>query len=202
MAGFFPTSCAAFWPDSTSRPASQRMPAAVFTPMSMPRETTFAVNAYQDPVMIKVVGRACFQNTGPLNDFFRRMIASGRRAFVVDFQECSGMDSTFLGVLAGIGIELRKPHHQGSLVVCRLGERNLELVTNLGLHRILTVDGGQALNGTESVPGQSYQSLAGDRLNQVQNARLVLQAHENLVEVDESNRAKFQDVIAFLRNQG
>jgi len=29
----------------------------------------------------------------------------------------------------------------------------------------------------------------------------VLEAHENLVTVDESNRSKFQDVLAFLKNR-
>jgi hypothetical protein len=29
----------------------------------------------------------------------------------------------------------------------------------------------------------------------------VLEAHENLVSVDEANRAKFQDVLAFLKNR-
>ena len=32
-------------------------------------------------------------------------------------------------------------------------------------------------------------------------ARLVLDAHENLVAVDEANRAKFQDVLSFLKNR-
>lgn len=36
---------------------------------------------------------------------------------------------------------------------------------------------------------------------EVESARMVLQAHENLVEIDESNRTKFQDVISFLKNQ-
>jgi hypothetical protein len=35
----------------------------------------------------------------------------------------------------------------------------------------------------------------------VENARMVLEAHENLVNADESNRSKFQDVLAFLRNR-
>jgi len=36
---------------------------------------------------------------------------------------------------------------------------------------------------------------------EVSDAKKVLAAHENLAEADESNVAKFQDVIAFLKNQ-
>ena len=35
----------------------------------------------------------------------------------------------------------------------------------------------------------------------IENARMVLEAHEHLVSADEANRTKFQDVLAFLRNR-
>ena len=54
------------------------------------------------------------------------------------------MDSTFLGVLAGIALELRKRTPKGSLVLARMGQRNLELIRNLGLHQLLTVDTADA----------------------------------------------------------
>ena len=36
---------------------------------------------------------------------------------------------------------------------------------------------------------------------EIETARLVLEAHENLVSADEANRTKFQDVLSFLRNR-
>jgi hypothetical protein len=35
----------------------------------------------------------------------------------------------------------------------------------------------------------------------VERARLILEAHENLVAADPSNQDRFQDVLAFLRNR-
>jgi hypothetical protein len=35
----------------------------------------------------------------------------------------------------------------------------------------------------------------------VERARLILEAHENLVAADPANQDKFQDVLAFLRNR-
>jgi hypothetical protein len=109
------------------------------------------------------------------------------------------MDSTFLGVLAGVALELRKKSPDGSLVLARVGQRNLELIRNLGLHRLLTLDTGQATapanldNCRDALNCQTHTEL--------ENARLVLEAHENLVAADEANRTKFQDVLAFLRNR-
>jgi len=158
---------------------------------------TFLVDAASDPVAIRIEGRASFQNSACLNDFFNDLIARGSKRFVMDFQNCTSMDSTFLGVLAGVALQLRKLTPPGSLVLCRMAPRNLELVRNLGLHRLLTVD-------TETVDlnltSQAALPCTGDR-GELESARLVLAAHENLVTADENNRAKFQDVLTFLKTR-
>lgn len=155
----------------------------------------YLVNAYSDPVVVRIDGRACFQNSAGLRDFVTEMIRQGKQRFVFDFQHCASMDSTFLGVLAGAALELRKAG--GSLIAARLGQRNLELLRNLGLHRLLIVDsGGHPMNFAPC-----DQPIANPAQDEIEGARLVLEAHENLVTADESNRSKFQDVLAFLRSR-
>ena len=44
-------------------------------------------------------------------------------------------------------------------------------------------------------------TAADIKSTELESARLVLEAHENLVAVEDSNRAKFQDVLAFLKNR-
>ena len=157
----------------------------------------YLVDAYSDPVVIRVEGRASFQNSSCLRDFISEMLARGKTRFVLDFQRCASMDSTFLGVLAGAAIELRKSSPHGSIVVSRVGQRNLELMRNLGLHRLLTIDAGDF-----SLSFQKCDTaLEPKKCSEVENARMVLEAHENLVSADEGNRSKFQDVLAFLRNR-
>jgi anti-sigma B factor antagonist len=157
----------------------------------------YLVDASSDPVVVRVEGRASFQNSVCLRDFILEMLARGRTRFVLDFKGCVSMDSTFLGVLAGAAIELRKSAPSGSLVVARLAARNLELMRNLGLHRLLIIDTGETVVGFQ----QCDTALQCRRLTEAENARLVLEAHENLVSADEANRSKFQDVLAFLRNR-
>ena len=157
----------------------------------------YLVDAYSDPVVIRIDGRASFQNSGCLRDFVSEMLRRGRTRFVLDFQNCLSMDSTFLGVLAGAAIELKKSTTNGSLVATRVGPRNLELMRNLGLHRLLTVDPGTSTLSFE----QCKTPLEPAQRSDIESARLVLEAHENLVNADEVNRAKFQDVLAFLRSR-
>jgi anti-sigma B factor antagonist len=160
-------------------------------------KNTYLVDAYSDPVLVRIEGRACFQNSPCLRDFLGEMRRQGKRRFVLDFQHCPSMDSTFLGVLAGAALELRKLQPPGSMVLARVGPRNLELFRNLGLHRLLTIDASEAtVNLSEAA-----KPLADCDRSELENARLVLEAHENLVAVDEANRSKFQDVLAFLKNR-
>jgi anti-sigma B factor antagonist len=159
----------------------------------------YLVDAYSDPVVVRIDGRACFQNSSCLRDFVTEMLRQGKTRFVLDFMHCASMDSTFLGVLAGLALQLRKavPNGSGSLILARVGQRNLELIRNLGLHRLLTVDAGDfqmSFSKCEAV-------LPCTNHTELENARLVLEAHENLITVDEGNRAKFQDVLAFLKNR-
>lgn len=164
-------------------------------PASQP---VFLVDAYSDPVLVRIDGRACFQNSAGLRDFVGEMLARGKCRFVLDFQACTSMDSTFLGVLAGVAIELRKSAPAGCLVVARAGARNLELMRNLGLHRLLTIEAGEGAVSFRNCDT----ALESRRRSEVECARLVLEAHESLIAADESNRAKFQDVLAFLRKRG
>ncbi len=160
-------------------------------------EPVFQVNAYSEPVVLKISGRVSYLNALPVNDFFKRMEKLDKRNFVLDFAKCTSMDSTFLGIVVGAALRVRKKDPPGSFVLCRLGTRNLESVRNLGLHRIASVDAGDFPMEYES----SGQCLETSKNGEIENAKLVLQAHENLIEIDEKNKSRFQDVVAYLKNQ-
>jgi anti-anti-sigma regulatory factor len=165
--------------------------------MADPAKPTFLVDAYADPVLVRIEGRASFANSGSLKDFFAATIKQGKNRFVLDFSQCASMDSTFLGVLAGVALELRRQTPRGSLLMLNASERNLELIRNLGLHKLATVDAGNFPMNF----GSGAQALDADKKSEIESAKLVLEAHENLVSADASNEAKFQDVLAFLRNR-
>jgi anti-sigma B factor antagonist len=167
----------------------------------MPETATkpvYLVDAYSEPVLVRIEGRAHFQNSACLRDFITEMRKHGKNRFVIDFQHCTSMDSTFLGVLAGAALEAGTDAcGKGRLVLVRVGARNLELIRNLGLHRLMTVDPGDTGLAFE----ECRQGLSSSDRSELDNARLALEAHENLIAADEGNRGKFQDVVVFLRNR-
>jgi anti-sigma B factor antagonist len=164
----------------------------------MAQSPVYLVDAHSDPVVLRVEGRACFQNSAGLKEFTSGMIKQGKTRFVFDLQHCASMDSTFLGVLAGSAMELRKAtKNQGSFILARVGQRNLELLRNMGLHRIMTVDCGDFQMNFD----KCNEVLAPEKLTELENARMMLSAHENLISADEKNRTKFQDVLDFMKNR-
>jgi anti-anti-sigma factor len=147
--------------------------------------------------LIQIAGRANFTSSVDFKSLLDQLLQRGYTCFILDLTECVLMDSTFLGVLAGAALELRRKAPPGTLTLARVGERNLELIRNLGLHRLATVDAG---NFPLNFSGTAH-PLDTKARSEIESARLVLEAHESLISVDAANAAKFQDVLAFLRNR-
>src|SRR5271156_4269908 len=97
---------------------------------------------------IKVVGRGSFQNSGCLKAFYQQLLKEGVGRFVVDLDACTYLDSTFLGILLGLGLKL-KDNGNGRLHILNASPRNLELLKNLGLDQLIRIDGA---SGPKSGP--------------------------------------------------
>ena len=160
--------------------------------MSDPAQPTYLVCAYSDPVVIKVRGKANYLNCNAFREFIETVISGGCRRLFIDFVDCKGMDSTFLGILAGTAIQLRELKPAGELIIGSLSERNHELICNLGLQNLLAISEDQA------AASETFNALKNQ---EVSDAKNVLKAHENLADANQENVDRFQDVIAFLRNQ-
>lgn len=166
----------------------------------MPQELNpiFTVDATGDPVVLRIDGRASYLTSAPVNQLFSHLLDQGRVKFLIDFRRCAGMDSTFMGILAGAAMKIKREYPEGYLELCNLNTRNMELVKNLGLHRILTIDSSMGEgDGEENDPDDGFESLP----NQTVESKSILEAHRNLIDVDRSNAPKFQDVIKFLEKE-
>ena len=152
---------------------------------------------------IKVVGRCSFQNSGCLKAFYQQLLKEGVSRFVVDLDACTYLDSTFLGILLGLGLKLKETG-AGLLHILNANARNLELLRNLGLDRLIHIEGNEIgngsgagrLNGVKDTPLQEMPCPVPTR---AEAAPTILEAHENLMEFDPRNVPKFKDVVEFLR---
>jgi anti-sigma B factor antagonist len=163
---------------------------------------------------IKVAGRGSFQNSGCLKAFYQELLKDGVTRFVVDLGACTYLDSTFLGILLGLGLKLKEAG-SGLLRILNASPRNLELLKNLGLDRLISIEGDDKSRlGSEGSTGNGSGTSAA-QLNGVKEENLkemecpvptkkeagptILEAHENLMDFDPRNVPKFKDVVEFLR---
>lgn len=159
-----------------------------------------SVGSTADEVFVRVIGRGTFQNSQPLRLYATEMIGRGYRQFTVDVGECSTMDSTFLGVLAGIGLRLSQQPGTGAVNIVNAETRHRELLVTLGLDRLFVI---QLRNGSVApvAAGVQWHMLPESDVNTVgtpaskeDTARLMLDAHRDLIRADERNLPKFDEL--------
>ena len=160
--------------------------------MSIP--SSILVGTTNKIVWIKVEGKGSFLNSAGVKEFSKEMVNRGHREFVVDLRNCPVMDSTFMGTLAMIALRLREIGH-GNLHVINLNERNHDLLTNLGLDQLFSMD-VCGVKDAGSAAGNPLEPAAPNHSNQ---AETMLEAHEALVEADPENLTKFKDVLEYLK---
>jgi anti-anti-sigma regulatory factor len=154
-------------------------------------ETSYLVLRESNPVVLQIKGRAGYSNCAPARDFFQERKAAGNKEFIVDFKDCRGVDSTFLGILAGLANSLSATG--GSLILTRPGEWLLTNIQHLGLDRLLKVADNSHFEK------QSPVALSGSAQNEFEQARMILEAHENLIKSSPAAAPAFVDVVDFLK---
>jgi len=154
-----------------------------------------------DAACVRVEGRGSFRVSGALKEFALASLESGARRLALDFRACVGMDSTFMGVLAGLAFRFRKLPG-GRVLAFNLSARTRQLLATLGLDRIvetrMAADDAPApapAAGSETV----IEAPAPRELDRERLGRDMIEAHEDLLRVSADNRARFKDVIEYLR---
>ena len=151
---------------------------------------------------MRVDGRGTFQNSLQAKKALQKVISQGITQLVVDLERCPMMDSTFLGMLTGTALSLREAG-SGSLSVLNANQRNLQLLTSLGLDHILELDReGKMWANERKEAGHALQNCceANADCKEAQTQH-VLSAHQALADLSPANECRFHDVIEFLEKE-
>jgi anti-anti-sigma regulatory factor len=150
---------------------------------------------YKHMAMLKCVGdvRVLMSSTldNYCNNLYRRPILD---AMLVDMSETRGIDSTALGLLAKMAIQLRNRFNVIPTIVS----------TNPDITRILrSMSFDLIFNIIDKPPGQStdYSELKIQQESEDSVRDKVIDAHLTLMTLSEQNRLEFQDLVQALKNQ-
>jgi anti-anti-sigma regulatory factor len=149
-------------------------------------------------VWVKVEGKGSFLNSDNLKEFSQTMLKHGYREFVVDLADCAMMDSTFMGTMARLALQLRELG-RGHLHVVHCGSPNRQLLLGLGLDRLFDIDanGDSSPDCCPLEEAVAAQSPEGRKTQ----TNTMLEAHEALCEAAPENIVRFKDVLDFLRQE-
>ena len=157
-------------------------------------------------VCVKVAGRANFSGSVDLKTLVSAMWEKGYHHFVLDLTECLLMDSTFLGVLAGLGLKFNNNTHGSAaangaangngnhaIELLNPSARIADLLENLGITHLFDITRGTLT--TECLTRLDHAPTQAGRLEVQQTC---LDAHRTLMDVNPANVPKFKDVAQFL----
>lgn len=151
--------------------------------------TKYLVHTQDKEAQLVIKGRASYLNCMGVSEFFDTIIRAKYKNVIIDLKECTGLDSTFLGIIAKLAIKLKAINGSFDCVsLTNLKERNLEVVQNLGIDKITKIE---TKPQEKAQPSNFLDSLPSSK-------PAMLEAHKSLVEADSNNAKKFEDVISFL----
>jgi anti-anti-sigma factor len=163
--------------------------------MNSGNQTNLSVCVNERTACVRIAGRANFTSSVDFKRIMQRLQDDGCNEIILDLAECRLMDSTFLGVLAGIGSRCDKPLTDGRVVCVQLlrpTERVLELLDNLGVLGLFKrLDEPPRMGCFEPVQAAGASKL---ELNLT-----CLEAHQTLIEVNPENEPRFRDATEFFR---
>jgi len=148
---------------------------------------------------IKISGRANFSASLDFKALVKNLCRQGPHHFVLDLTECLLMDSTFLGVLAGMGQRFESSLNgdgQNSIEIFNPSLRITDMLDNLGIAHLFRVSRGDSLitkNMEHIDPDQAERTSDRKEIS-----RTCLEAHKTLMEINPANVPKFKDVTRFL----
>ncbi len=156
----------------------------------------FLVNSSDSTVFILIEGKANFLNANTFKQFIDVSLSKKISHYIIDFEHCTGMDSTFLGIIAWLGLQIKQSKNKSYLIVRNLNKRNKELFNNLGLQNFIATE--EAILEAPTQNPDQFQALEeAERFEAID----ILNAHKNLVRARKENASLFKDLINILEDK-
>ena len=158
-------------------------------------DSSLTYHEFDDCLWIRCTSRGSFVNSPALKAISEKYIARNGRLIVVDLEICPGVDSTFMGTLAGLA---RKMMAQGGfLQIATPTQRTRAAMESLGLDMLVEIDPSGAIwqgdmeSRRTQLTQDSRQEATADKMNELERTRHVLEAHNTLRSMNHKNNETF-----------
>jgi anti-sigma B factor antagonist len=161
----------------------------------MSQTANLMVAVFDQGVCIKVCGKADFTSSLDLKKLINELWLRGHNRFVFELCDCVTMDSTFLGMLSGLGLKFRNGSaSQGSpLELFNPKPRITEVLDSVGVAHLFKIT-----CCTDPLTYNFEPLATAPDVSRADVTRNCLEAHTTLMQIRPENVNKFKDVAQFL----
>lgn len=166
----------------------------------MTAQNAIFVGHYAGFIWVRAEGKGSFLLSPALKECAETLMSNDHASLVVDLEGCSGMDSTFMGTLAGLALSVSKKFG-GQVHVVAASERNQRSLEDLGLDFLLKIN-------EQGMPWSEHMEEARKTMRACESSRPaairtraehILDAHRKLSGLSETNTHKFEGVLSVLQ---
>lgn len=165
------------------------------------KDSPIKVGKFEGFSWIRCEGKGSFMNSPAVKEFGDARIRSGVNCLAVDLGACIGMDSTFMGTLAGLANRISEIG--GKLQIAGADEKSRNSLEDLGLDFLMEINPEDAVwvGLEDKIRDLLKLKVAGTKAGTELHTRHVLEAHEVLSKANAANKEKFSGVIKLLDDE-
>ena len=157
-------------------------------PMRKQKRAVFEAARSDNALYVRIFGLGSMTNASTLDVFVSRAMDDGISSFVLDFEDCTGVDSTFMGLILAFANRFREDcEGEGGVVLINVDQHANKQLSSVGVDAFVTIKAGRTRMPSKLRLTEVAVVEASDR----ERLKLMLRAHKGLVASDARNKAKF-----------
>ncbi len=142
---------------------------------------------------VRVSGRANFECCPPLRSMIKNFDGNAPAGVFVDLNGCSGMDSTFMGILTMIALKGKKLGFKATIE--NADDNCKRLLNGLGIKNLFTYATAAQEGGDKERHWEDTKEESSDKAK----VKTIIDAHQTLIEANKENAERFKGVIDFAK---
>lgn len=159
-------------------------------------DTSLTHHVFSDCLWLRCSARGSFVNSPALKTLAEQYLSEGGSTIIVDLELCPGVDSTFMGTLAGLARKCMALG--GTLQVASPTARAREAMESLGLDMLMEIDPPGAFWARDVESRRAALTSAAEALptdaepmTELERTKHVLEAHNTLRSMNRQNDETF-----------
>lgn len=146
--------------------------------------------------IIKVIGKGTMEYCSELFQFLSEKIENEKAENVYfELSETTYLDSSFIGVIVSVQKKLKKVSN-GNLILLNPSDKTKEILSTMGLLDIMPIQENDTFKNIE-ISSEIKKKLEKN----YQDIQVLLESHQNLMELSSENRKRFSLVEEMLKKE-